>query len=96
LQLISSVGLIHSIEAGEDYTMIEIGWDQDDDESDEESNEARARVIRKYETAERQIIKSKQEEVADKQVAFDEALSAWKRDYYKVNIINSLELCTNM
>lgn len=86
LQLIPSVGLIHSIEAGEDYTMLEIGWDEDDDESDEESNEARSRVIRKYETAERQVIKSKQEETVDKQVAFDEALSTWKRDYYKVNM----------
>ena len=87
LQLIPSVGLIHSIEAGEDYTMLEIGWDEDDDESDEESNEARSRVIRKYETAERQVIKSKQEETVDKQVAFDEALSTWKRDYYKVNLL---------
>lgn len=83
LQLISAVGLIHSIEAGEDYTMLEIGWDEDDDESDEESNEARARIIKKYEMADRQIIKSKKEELADKQIAFEEAKSNWKKDYYR-------------
>lgn len=95
LKLISAVGLIHSFEAGEDYTILEIGWNEGDEESDEESKEARARVLKKYEMADRIVIKSRKEELEDKQVAFENARLNWKKDYYREKLEFTADYETN-
>lgn len=92
IELISSLGLVYSIEAEEDFTVFEVSWNPDDDESDEESVDARERVIQKYENADRLKIKSQEEEHLEKQAAFDESFLEWKKDYYRVSKSQSFNL----
>ncbi|KAJ3372350.1 hypothetical protein HDU91_003960 [Kappamyces sp. JEL0680] len=83
LQLIASLGLDHEIDAGEFETILVVDWDEDDDESDEESLAARQRVIKKYDGAERTAEPSAENTAKEKLDSLTDAIGEWKRDYYK-------------
>ncbi|KAJ3094724.1 hypothetical protein HDU97_007642, partial [Phlyctochytrium planicorne] len=63
---------------------LNLWWDSDDDQSDEESNMARMRVIKRYDKVpivdEDALAVSMAEEAKQK---FEAEFSQWKRDYYK-------------
>ncbi|KAJ3036230.1 5'-3' exoribonuclease 1, partial [Rhizophlyctis rosea] len=63
---------------------IVLEWDENDDESDEESFEARKRVLKKYDSAkvedEEEVAKNLKEEEERK---VEEAFVEWKAEYYK-------------
>ena len=85
LKLIESLGLGHTLEVGDDCTMLEIFWAEDDDESDEESVNARERVLKKYDNAETAVFKTPEELKVEKKTKFDEVFQNWKKDYYRVS-----------
>ncbi len=84
LQLITLLGLGHNIEQGDDSSILEVFWSEDDDETDEESMEARERIIKKYDQAERVLPKTKDQELEEKKQIQANALLEWKKTYYKV------------
>jgi 5'-3' exonuclease len=84
-KLVGSLGLGYTLEVGDDCTMMEIFWAEGDDESDEESLDARERILKKYDNAETTVVKTAEELKVEKKSKFDEGFLSWKKDYYRVH-----------
>jgi 5'-3' exonuclease len=88
LKLSKDLGISHTIEVPEDeslQTLICLDLESDDDESDEESSDARQRVFKRYD---KMKIIQEEESIADLEKEKKEATSKhfkeWKAGYYKV------------
>ncbi|KAJ2999618.1 hypothetical protein HDV02_002387 [Globomyces sp. JEL0801] len=86
IELLTSLGLDYTIDAHQTKggSYMSIGWNDDDDESDEESCDARSRILRKYQQWE--VLDEEESSLklqADIDAKFATDFDNWKLDYYK-------------
>jgi 5'-3' exoribonuclease 1 len=82
LELVDKLGLSKDIRVEDDegITVFEILWNEEDDESDEESEIARLRILKKYEDRTQEDDPKLDITVKDN---FTDGYTSWKMDYYK-------------
>lgn len=88
LKLAKDLGLGHTIEVadGTSSHMLILELEEDDDESDEESMDARQRIFKRYdkmEAVDEEQIAADLE--AEKKVLIDKEFIDWKASYYRVS-----------
>jgi 5'-3' exoribonuclease 1 len=86
LKLIANLGLKHDLSVEEGFTQLIVEWNSDDEESDEESWEARHRVLKKYDSAHTEKELSQEEQAELKENAYKAQFEEWKWEYYRENL----------
>lgn len=88
-KITSAIEVRHGTETapnGEKHLFIE--FDEEEDEEDIESQEARARILRKYDQAKvvEGVIENEQLRHEKAKTVYDDRLKQWKKEYYAVSI----------
>ncbi|KAF9427385.1 5'-3' exoribonuclease 1 [Podila epigama] len=85
-KITAAIGVQHGTEKAEDGTLnLYINFDEDEDEEDIEAQEARARVLRKYDQAQvvENVIENEKVRAENAKDLYESCLAQWKRDYYR-------------
>jgi 5'-3' exonuclease len=100
LKLSKDLGISHTIEISEDeslQTLICLDLESEDEDSDEESSDARQRVFKRYDKM--NIIQEEQslvDEEKRKRCAMDKLFLDWKTSYYKVRFLLFFESTSSL
>lgn len=87
-KITAAIGVQNGTQTAEDGTKnMFINFDEDEDEEDIESQEARARVLRKYDQAQvvENVIENEKVRAENAKNLYEDRLEQWKRDYYRVS-----------
>jgi len=87
-KITAAIGVQNDTQTAEDGTKnMFINFDEDEDEEDIESQEARARVLRKYDQAQvvENVIENEKVRAENAKNLYEDRLEQWKRDYYRVS-----------
>ncbi|KAG0358476.1 5'-3' exoribonuclease 1 [Podila minutissima] len=85
-KITAAIGVQNDTQISEDGTKnLFINFDEDEDEEDIESQEARARVLRKYDQAQvvENVIENEKVRAENAKNLYEDRLEQWKRDYYR-------------
>ncbi|KAG0343555.1 hypothetical protein BG004_005213 [Podila humilis] len=96
-KITAAIGVQHDTQIAEDGTKnLFINFDEDEDEEDVESQEARARVLRKYDQAQvvENVIENEKVRAENAKNLYEDRMDQWKRDYYreKPELTNDMDI----